>query len=202
MKTIVHTLRGLILVALMLLFHACEQPESVFPVSEVQEHVSEKMPEEAALQIEALKHKLASDESAIASEKEMDVAINQKNTNCNQNFQGSSNQAWHYIHIDKYSCSSSTSGRYLNTWSTTKYGASFSINKSLSGDGGYFRSFSYWWNGSRWVLYASKYFVADCKGIICAAVYAPVCGCDGRTYSNACNASRYSITQYRNGKCN
>jgi hypothetical protein len=35
----------------------------------------------------------------------------------------------------------------------------------------------------------------------CATVYQPVCGCDGRTYSNACVAHRHGVAVRRDGQC-
>ncbi|MCX6180466.1 MAG: Kazal-type serine protease inhibitor family protein [Bacteroidetes bacterium] len=35
----------------------------------------------------------------------------------------------------------------------------------------------------------------------CIALYEPVCGCDGRSYSNSCEAARAGILHYTDGKC-
>jgi len=36
----------------------------------------------------------------------------------------------------------------------------------------------------------------------CFAVYEPVCGCDGETYSNSCYATTYGgVTSYIDGEC-
>jgi hypothetical protein len=36
----------------------------------------------------------------------------------------------------------------------------------------------------------------------CPAIYAPVCGCDGVTYGNACEAINSGVTFYTSGECN
>lgn len=38
-------------------------------------------------------------------------------------------------------------------------------------------------------------------GNMCYQLYKPVCGCNGKTYSNDCTALSFGITQFTEGAC-
>jgi hypothetical protein len=38
-------------------------------------------------------------------------------------------------------------------------------------------------------------------GRACLKIYNPVCGCNTKTYSNACEAESFGITTYTSGEC-
>ncbi len=47
----------------------------------------------------------------------------------------------------------------------------------------------------------------DCQenpydGRVCYQILLPVCGCNNKTYSNACEAEAYGIKHYTSGECN
>lgn len=37
--------------------------------------------------------------------------------------------------------------------------------------------------------------------VACTAIYQPVCGCNNKTYGNACEAEARGITKYTSGEC-
>jgi hypothetical protein len=43
--------------------------------------------------------------------------------------------------------------------------------------------------------------ICETRARICAQIFAPVCGCDGRTYPNACLAARAGVNVLHRGAC-
>ena len=42
---------------------------------------------------------------------------------------------------------------------------------------------------------------AQDPAVLCIAIYLPVCGCNGKTYGNACEAKVRGIENYTEGAC-
>ena len=43
--------------------------------------------------------------------------------------------------------------------------------------------------------------VCTVKPVFCPQVYMPVCGCNGKTYGNSCEAAREGVSLLHDGKC-